>query len=200
MSVHASLYLIAHAPTHAMRAGQFPDDDPLDARGLAEATAVRDQWPVVALVLSSPARCALQTAAVLGLHARVEEALRDVDYGSWRGKSLAELAREMPEALNAWIVDPRASSHGGESHADVLERVGTWLGQLQRQVQGNILAITHAAIVRAALAHALGSGPQAMARIEIAPLSLVELRSTHDGWKWIARSYEHGDTMNRLSR
>ena len=35
------LLLISHAPTAAMRAGRFPADDPLDARGLAAATTAR---------------------------------------------------------------------------------------------------------------------------------------------------------------
>ena len=38
--------------------------------------------------LCSPARCAVQTANALGLHADIDDALRDIDYGNWRGKRL----------------------------------------------------------------------------------------------------------------
>ncbi|MBC8824424.1 histidine phosphatase family protein, partial [Escherichia coli] len=57
MTLPASLHLIAHASTRAMRTGTFPDDDPLDARGLADAAALRDRWAGVAgsPVLCSPA-------------------------------------------------------------------------------------------------------------------------------------------------
>ncbi|PMS38384.1 histidine phosphatase family protein [Trinickia symbiotica] len=192
MKVHRSLYLIAHAATHAMRVGQFPGDDPLDAHGLARTAAVCNQWPQTSLVLSSPVRCAQQTAAALASEVRIDYALRDVDYGDWRGKPLAELAREMPAALNAWITDPSASPHGGESHEDVLRRVGFWLDQLP--LPDDLVAITHSAIIRAAIVHALGAGPKAMSRIEIAPLSVAELRPAPGGWKWMARSYEYRDT------
>ena len=59
-----------------------------------------------ALVLCSPARCAVQTANALGLHADIDDALRDIDYGNWRGKRLHDLARDLPAELGAWIGDP----------------------------------------------------------------------------------------------
>jgi broad specificity phosphatase PhoE len=66
----------------------------------------------------------------------------------------------------------------------VLRRVGTWLDHLQSHE--SIVAITHAAVVRAAIVHALGAGPRAMSRIEVAPLSFVALKLSSDGWKLMA--------------
>jgi broad specificity phosphatase PhoE len=177
-----SLHLIAHASTRAMRAGTFPDDDPLDARGLDEATACRERWPRSddARVLCSPARCARQTADALGLRAAVDTALRDVDYGSWRGKRLQDLARDVPAALDAWLGDAFASPHGGESFADARRRIGEWLDALP--VKGDIVAITHAAIVRAAIAHARRDDAAAMSRIDVPPLSCTTFTRSADGW------------------
>ncbi|NTY36422.1 histidine phosphatase family protein [Burkholderia diffusa] len=186
MNMHASLRLIAHASTRAMRTGTFPDDDPLDARGLADAAALRNRWAgdADALVLCSPACCARQTADALGLLADIDDALRDIDYGNWRGKRLHDLARDLPDELGAWIADPSASPHGGESFEAAARRVGVWLNALPPG--RDIVAITHAAIVRAAVAHVLRMDPDAATRIDVAPLSCMTFVASPHGWTLIA--------------
>ncbi|HEF5875817.1 TPA: histidine phosphatase family protein [Burkholderia cenocepacia] len=182
MNMHASLHLIAHASTRAMRTGTFPDDDPLDAHGLAEAAALRGRWTRAAgsRVLCSPARCARQTADALGLHAEVDDALRDVDYGDWRGKRLHDLARELPDELAAWIGTPSASPHRGESFDAAAHRIGTWLNALPPD--RDVVAITHAPIVRAAIAHVLRMNPGAATRLDVAPLSCTTFVASPNGW------------------
>ena len=70
---------------------------------------------------TSPAARARQTAEALGLAADVEPALRGCDHGRWTGCSLAEAqAADGEAALLAWLGDPAAAPHGGESFADVL--------------------------------------------------------------------------------
>ncbi|UTV59324.1 histidine phosphatase family protein [Burkholderia arboris] len=186
MTLPATLYLIAHASTRAMRTGTFPDDDPLDAHGLAEAAALRDRWTSIAgsLVLCSPARCARQTADALGLRSETDDALRDIDYRNWRGKRLHDLARDLPDELGTWIGDPSAAPHGGESFEAAMRRVGTWLNALRHD--RDIVAITHAPIVRAAAAHALRMDSRAATRIDVAPLSCTTLVASPDGWTLIA--------------
>lgn len=187
VSAQASLRLVAHAATHAMRAGCFPDDDPLDERGLAEATALRDQWSIATeatTVLCSPARCARQTAVALGVQASIDAALRDADYGCWRGKRLRDVTRDAPADLDAWIHDPRSAPHGGESFESVLRRVGAWMDALP--AQGDVIAITHAVVVRAAILHALRAEQDAVPRIDVVPLSCTTFALSSDGWKLAA--------------
>jgi broad specificity phosphatase PhoE len=195
------LLLISHASTAAMRAGRFPADDPLDARGLAEAAAARARLsiPDDAAVFVSPAVCACDTAsalrlgaAALGRGASVDEGLADMDYGLWHGRRLADLAVEAPHDLAAWTHDPDAAAHGGESFSQLVKRVGQWLDALndvlsEGVIPGNtqnVVAVTHAPVIRAAIVHALGASPAVFARIEIAPLSMVELRRSRRGWTW----------------
>ncbi|RQX80293.1 histidine phosphatase family protein [Burkholderia anthina] len=191
MTLPASLRLIAHASTRAMRTGTFPDDDPLDALGLAEAAALRGRWMDVAgsLVLCSPARCARQTADALGLHADIDDALRDLDYGNWRGKRLHDLARDLPDELAAWIGSPSASPHRGESFDAAAHRVGTWLAALPRD--RDVVAITHAPIVRAAIAHVLRMDREAAARLDVAPLSCTTFVASPGGWTLAATDDVH---------
>ncbi|MFL9920638.1 histidine phosphatase family protein [Paraburkholderia fungorum] len=182
------LLLISHAATAAMRAGRFPADDPLDARGLAEAGAarVRLSIPEDAAAFVSPSVCARETASALGLGAAVHEGLADMDYGQWHGRRLADLAIEAPQDLTAWTHDPDTAAHGGESFSRLVKRIGQWLDawdEAPRDTQ-NVVAVTHAPVIRAAIVHALGASPQVFSRIEIAPLSMVELRRTRRGWTW----------------
>ena len=115
----------------------------------------------------------------LGLNVDVEPALRDCDYGRWRGLPSKDVAEREPDAFAAWLGDPVAAPHGGESLATLIERVGAWLTQSLAR-DGRTLAVTHASVVRAAIVNALGAGPSAFARIDIAPLSLARF-SGRDG-------------------
>ncbi len=189
------LLLISHAATAAMRSGRFPADDPLDARGLAEVAAWREHLTPgldEPAIFTSPAACARDTAQALGFgtetNAHMEPALADADPGRWRGRRLADIANEEPEALAAWTRDPDAAPPGGESFSAVLARVGGGLDALpvaSRSDPGEIVAITHAAVIRAAIIHALGASPASFTRIEIASLSIVEVRrSIRGGWTW----------------
>ncbi|CAE6844832.1 histidine phosphatase family protein [Paraburkholderia nemoris] len=190
------LLLISHASTAAMRAGRFPTDDPLDARGLAEAAAARTllSFPDDAAVFVSPAVCARETASALGLGAAAsfDEGLADMNYGLWHGRRLADLAVEAPDDLAAWTHDPDAAAHGGESFSQLVKRVGQWLDALNDALSKgvipgntqNVVAVTHASVIRAAIVHALGASPAVFPRIEIAPLSTVELRRSRRGWTW----------------
>jgi broad specificity phosphatase PhoE len=184
------LLLISHAATAAMRGGRFPGEEALDAfdvhnvRDQAAVAALRERLPVVgdAFVFSSPAACARDTAQALGLVAQVDTGLADAHPGHWSGRRLAEFAVDEAPALAAWSSDPHAAPHGGESFGAVLARVGAWLEGLEDS--DIIIAVTHAAVMRAAIIHALDAPPASFPRIEIAPLSVVELRRSARGWRW----------------
>lgn len=127
----------------------------------------------------SPAACARETAAALGLEATPEPALRDADAGGWAGRSVAAIAAEDPAALAAWLRDPDAAPPDGESARAVLARVGTWMDGLG---EGRFVIVTHAAVVRAVIVHALGAAPESGLRIDLAPLSRTVL-SRNGAWR-----------------
>ncbi|MBN3787076.1 histidine phosphatase family protein, partial [Burkholderia sp. Ac-20353] len=133
-----------------------------------------------ATVLCGPARCARQTADALALHARVEPALADIDYGRWCGRRLADVARDAPGDLHAWITDPSASPHGGDSFDALRCRIGAWLDRLPST--GDVIAITSAPAIRAALAHASRAASESAWRTDVAPLSVVKL--SRDARQW----------------
>ena len=181
----ARLDLLAHGPTAATRAARFPDDDVLEAAAVGALEAVSGRLCRYARVLTAPSRAARETAQALGLDAEVETALRDCDYGRWRGLGPKEVARREPGAFAAWLDDPAAAPHGGESIAALIERTQAWLAQSLAR-EGATLAVTHASVVRAAIVNALGAGHSAFFRIDVAPLSLARLSGHAGRWNLVA--------------
>jgi broad specificity phosphatase PhoE len=180
-----TLLLVRHAPTTATRASAFPADEELDARGRGQAAGLAGALPGRAEAITSPARRCRQTAAAAGLDARTEEEIGDCDFGSWAGRSLADVNESDPDAVRAWMLDPEASPHGGESLAVFSARIARWL-DAQAALEGRVVAITHGEVVKAAVVHALGAPVLAFWRIDAAPLSITELHA-HSGRWTVAR-------------
>ena len=93
---------------------------------------------------TSPALCCRETAAVAGL-SPVDPTLADCDFGAWAGRSLADVHASDPEAAAAWMPDPDARGHGGESLRTFVARVAGWLDG-QAALDGRAVAITHAGV------------------------------------------------------
>ena len=168
--------LICHAATSATRRAAFPVDEPVEAT--PELAPVRAD-----IYLTAPETRCRQTAAALGVPATVDSALRDCDYGAWRGRTLDDVTTADPNAVTRWLTDPAASPHGGESTLDVLKRVAEWLDADDHR---KIVAVTHAAVIKAAVVHAILATPQSFWRIDVPPLSRTVL-SGHAG-TWTLRT------------
>ena len=179
------LTLIASGSTEATRRAAFPADEPLEPTSLVAARAMAATIRRVDTALTSPALCATQTADALGLAADADPALRDLDYGTWSGRSLEQVAATDPAGATAWMTDTAARPHGGEPIDALLARVATWMAAFATS-QGRTVAITHPTVIRAAVVAALGSPPQAFWRIDVAPLCRVRLRRAQNGWTLVA--------------
>lgn len=178
------LTLICHGTTTATRTSAFPLDEPLEdgvaeqARVLGRALRRSDH------AVTSPALGARQTADALSLNACVHPALRDCDYGRWRGCRLADIQAAHPAEVAAWLSDPDAAPHGGESLLALMQRVSDWVADRLHD-DGHTIAVTHAAVIRAAVIGVLGAPSKSFWRIDVEPMSLVDLRS--DGRRWVLR-------------
>jgi broad specificity phosphatase PhoE len=177
----AWLILISHGSTEAVRAARFPADEPLDERGAARAAALAGKLPKAGRCWSSPELRTRQTAQALGLNADVEPLLRDCNYGRWSGYKFDDLQASEPQAIASWLCDPAAAPHGGESTTNLIGRVGEWLAAEQARDQRAIV-VTHPAVIRAAIVHAIAAAPQSFWRIDIAPLSITRLSGTQGRW------------------
>jgi broad specificity phosphatase PhoE len=166
-----SLTWICHASTAAARTAAFPGDEPIDAIG--ERDCGKASPPGGAdRVWVAPERRTTRTAELLGLSASVDAALRDADHGRWAGFALEDVVAKEPEGLRAWMEDSNAAPHGGESMQTLFDRVADWM-ERRRVAGGREIAVTHPNLVRMAIAHALGAGPDAARHIDVAPLGMA---------------------------
>ncbi|MGE2690220.1 histidine phosphatase family protein [Mycolicibacterium pulveris] len=175
------LTLVSHAMTDAMAAGRFPTDEALNSLGHRQIDATTELGEADA-AFCGPEKRTRQTAELLGLRAAVEPRLSDLDCGRWRGDVLGRLR---PDDLAIWLTDPTRAPHGGETVVELIGRVRDWMGSLTER-RGRLVAVTHPAVVRAAVLTALDAPPKSFWRIDIEPASRTVLH--YRGHAWTLRS------------
>lgn len=173
--------LVSPAMNAALREARFEGDAPLDESGARRARAAAAGVPDAELCVSGGSERCLRTAEALGLRPGPEPAPADWDLGRWRGHRLSDVSDSEPEAVAAWLSDPSAAPHGGESLSDLCARVGGWLDGLGED-GGRVLAVVEPAVVRAAVVHGLGLPATAFWRLDVAPLTLTELGGRLGRW------------------
>jgi len=158
----ARLVLLRHAvaaQTGERCAGRGSRFDPgLDPLGREQAAAAARRLGLqVDLVVSSPARRALETAAAWELPVQVDERLAERSFGEWEGRRWAELWPTVPTEV---LASPEAytafTPPGGEPFEAVAARVGAAIRDLTREPGRRVLAVTHAGPLRLAVGAALG--------------------------------------------
>ncbi len=180
----AHLTFLCSGATAANRKQTFPLDEPLETRATEAAAELAGSLRRSDRVWTSLSLRATQTAKALGLASKPVEVLRDQDFGRWAGKKLSEVQQLEPEVLANWLNDPEAAPHGGESLAEVAARVASFLDEATI-MKGRTIAVTHPAVIRAAIVIVLGAPLQAFWNIDVEPLSVTEF--TNDGRRWALR-------------
>jgi broad specificity phosphatase PhoE len=165
--LNLQLWLIRHGETEWSLSGAHTSrtDIPLTARGEERAAKIRDYLAHrnFSLVLTSPMLRARETCRIAGYGdvAKIEENLREWDYGIYEGRTTAEIRKEHPNwsiwdapppegepvehvAVRAQQVIDRAVNTGGNvalfAHAHILRILAaTWLGLPARD--GSLLGL-----------------------------------------------------------
>ncbi|MGE2731180.1 histidine phosphatase family protein [Mycolicibacterium vaccae] len=176
MSDIVRLTLVSHGMTDAMSAGRFPADEPLNDLGRVQLAATQVG---AGDAVCGPELRARQSAQTLGLAPSIDARLADLDCGRWRGETLDRIA---PDELALWLTDPGSAPHGGETVVDVVGRVRDWLASLAAG-PARTVAVTHPAVVRAALVVALDAPPSAFWRVDVEPGSRTVLHGRGPVWK-----------------
>jgi broad specificity phosphatase PhoE len=126
-------------------------DPPLSEEGRVQAdevaTALRGR-PLVR-VISSDRRRALETAQMVaaphGLAVEPTGLLRELDFGAWEGRSLADLWSEEPAAASACEADLRATPASfGETVDQLAHRVDVFWRSARRSRGGEVAIVAHA--------------------------------------------------------
>src|ERR1700730_3862808 len=145
------VWLVRHGATTAPPGAAIGATDlPLSDEGQAQARHLADglaERPLV-WVLSSDLKRAISTAnAIAAPHRLVVEpaaALREIDFGAWEGRSLADLWSEEPQAAKAWEDDIRSTpSTFGERLSDLERRVQNFWRLVQPLSGGDVAIVGH---------------------------------------------------------
>lgn len=181
MTAVVRLTLVSHGMTDAMADGRFPADEPLNELGRREVEAVDGLTGAAPRQLAGPEARTRRTATLLGLQAETEPRLADLDCGRWSGAALSAVP---PDELEVWLSRPDAAPHGGESVADLISRVSGWLESLTANPLRTV-AVTHPAVIRAAIVAALDADPASFWRIDVAPAGRLVMHFR--GGRWTLR-------------
>ena len=155
-------------------------------RAQAEAAAQRIAGLGADAVVASPLRRTMETArtaaARLGLDVEPDPDLRETDFGAFEGMTFAEVRRERPAELAAWLSDVHAAPPGGESLAAAARRAGRARDALARRLRGRtVLVVSHVTPIKAMVAHALGAPVEALYRMHLDEAGLSEIDLYADG-------------------
>jgi len=152
------LYLIRHPrPSNAAGLCYGRKDVPVDAESVARAAmAVRERIPEPMLrsagIFSSPSqRCVLLARELAApREPTLVDELQEMSFGAWEGRDWEGVPRDQ---LDAWAADVWGYRPGGaESAAMVAERWRGWSTLMRRSTNVGVVAVTHAGVIRVALA------------------------------------------------
>jgi broad specificity phosphatase PhoE len=189
-SATCQLYVVRHGTTTMNVENRYRGrrDVPLDAQGYQDAVDAARllSGAGLASVYTGPLRRTIATAQIIADEARVPElrilhGLNNVDYGAWEGMTSEEAAHYDAEAYGLYRSAPDvAVCPAGERLRDAQERMVTALQMIgQRHPGETVVAVTHAVMIRLAVARLTGQGGEQW-RIPVGRGSLTLFHSTGD--------------------
>jgi len=177
----------------------------LSDAGRAQAERLADRLADVPVraIYSSPLERCRETAAPLArrlrLSVRVRPQLGEVRFGDWTGRSLAQLRR-----TRLWrrvqLVPSNVRFPGGESFVEVQQRaVAELLRIADAHPDQTVVAVSHADVIKLALAHFAGMHQDAFQRLVVDPCSVSAVALT-DGVARIVTVNDAGDVAHLAVR
>jgi probable phosphoglycerate mutase len=187
----------AHAAVAHTLVGRLPGVT-LSAQGQAQAQqlAARLAPLPIAAIYSSPQARALQTAQPLAARLRLDitcsAGLDEIDFGEWAGQQFEALAPDV--RWQAWNqFRSGAPLPDGGLMLQVQSRAVTVLAELHRQRRDQtVVLVSHSDVIKAVIAHYLGTPLDLLQRIEISPAS-VSVLALHDWGAQIVRLNDTGE-------
>lgn len=156
-----------------------------EGRAQAEAVAERLHGVPISTIYSSPLERTVETAEPLarlkGLAVQIREGLGEVRYGDWTGQPLEELSKhELWRVVQMYPSGMRFP--GGDSMREMQARIVNELEMIAADHPREIVAVvSHADLIKAALAHYLGVHFDLFQRISVDPGSVSVLHLTRFG-------------------
>lgn len=190
----ATFVLLRHGETlltpEKRFSGSGGTDPELSAVGRDQAARAAVHFAALGTVqeiVSSPLRRCRETAAAvadrLGLDVRIEDGLRETDFGAWEGLTFGEVRERYGDDLTAWLADPETPpTGGGESFTEVAERVAAARDRLTARYAGRtVLLVTHVTPIKTLVRLALEAPARSMFRMELSAASISTVAYYGDG-------------------
>ncbi len=186
------LYLLRHGESEGNKAGKFRGrmDYPLTENGKIQAEAAGQYLKDIDFeaVYSSPMKRAMQTAEAVcsaaGIDYSISEYFNNIELGEWEGKEKALIRKTYPLEWQKWINDPESLSvNGMESIEDIKNRVREGIELIRESHSGNVLIVSHRAVIKPLIAELLGIERPSFWRVHVfaAAVSVMEWREP-TGW------------------
>jgi broad specificity phosphatase PhoE len=178
------LLLVRHAEASGGRPGVLigRSDPSLSKAGRRHALGLRPllpNGPGVAF-FSSPLARTRQTATIAtGPHVaiQIDDNLREIDFGDWEGRAIADLQASRPAEMAHWAGAPfEFTFPGGESLASFWRRVTAAGERLAGRAEDSTVAFTHGGVIRALICHFLGLELERYVLFDVAPASVTLIR------------------------
>jgi alpha-ribazole phosphatase len=154
-------------------------------RALAARLPRAAVWKVTPLSRTRRTAEAIFAAGYPRIEPGVEPGLIEQSLGEWQGLPHAELPARLSLPQHAfWPLAGHERPPGGETLAEVIERVGATLERLAAEHSGHdVVVVSHGGAIRAAVAHCLRIGPDNALHLSIQNLSLTRLEHHPVGWR-----------------
>lgn len=190
------LWLVRHGATawHTQQRFCGHSDIPLSVQGQVQARwlARQLQHEAIAIIYTSDLARARQTAEVIAGHRtqavplKVSAAWREIDFGAWEGLTYAEVAEQYKGQLGFFTDPVQYSPPGGESVAQLLQRIQAELAALTYRSgspgAGDVVIVSHGGPLRLLLCSVLGMplARQWQLRLDPGSLSAIDLLPAGD--------------------
>jgi ribonuclease H / adenosylcobalamin/alpha-ribazole phosphatase len=183
--------LVRHGATEytAQRRYSGRGDVPLSVVGSGQAERLGPRIAAMvggnlpAAIVSSPLSRCTQTADAIAaalsepVPVRIEAGLIECDFGQWEGKTFTEVQAKWPDDLTRWLESTAIAPPGGESFAQVADRVAQVAAGLRDAYPGQVLiVVSHVSPIKVVLRDALAAGDLFLHRMHLdaAGISIVD--------------------------
>ncbi len=141
---------------------QGQTDTSLNEQGRRQAAELADKllkenYRIDKIYVSRQKR-ALETAQIVGKALNTEpiilDGLEEMNFGNWEGITWPQVETQYAQEYNAWHLNRRyTSTPGGESYQQVLDRLLPSLRTIKETETGNVLVVTHSAVIMALMSY-----------------------------------------------
>lgn len=143
-----------------------------------------------ALISSDLMRCkdiAEKVAEGTGLFLKTDPLWRELNFGEWENRAWNELWQSDHDRVDHWMQNfVSAVPPGGESYMMLFQRVQSQLERLAGRTEKRILVVTHAGVIRSAIAFVLGMPLDRSFSLEINFGCLTGIRCDDGKWSLFA--------------